>query len=68
VDHLDLVDRLVPCPAQTLVVETPAGELVLVDTKRPPAQGDTVFAEDAFRPYEVGLDVSGVAYCTIRFH
>lgn len=67
-DHVDLVERLVPFPMQTLVVETPTGEIVLVDTRRPPARGDTVFTkEDLFATYEPELKVSGVAYCSIKF-
>lgn len=66
-DHVDLVDRLVPAPLQTLVVETPTGELILVDTARPPAPGDKVLTGDTFTTYEVGLRISGVAYCSIRF-
>lgn len=63
---VDLVDRLVPSPVNTLVIETPSGELVLVDTERTPKQGDTVLIDDAFQPYNQGR-VSGVAYCSIKF-
>lgn len=66
-DHIDLVERLVPAPSHTLVVETPAGEIVLVDTERPPAPGDTVLSDEAFSAYMPGLSISGVVYCLIRF-
>lgn len=66
-DHLDLVERLVPAPTRTLVVETPAGELVLVDTERSPVPGDTILADEEFSAYHPGLHISGVAYCLIRF-
>lgn len=66
-DRLDLIDRLVPSPAQTLVIETPKGELVLVCKDRLPKVGDTVLADDTFMPYQAGLAVSGVAYAVINF-
>ena len=66
-DHIDLVDRLVPAPLQTLVIETPTGELVLVDTARRPKPGDTVLSDDAFIAYKADVPVSGVVYCSIRF-
>lgn len=66
-DHIDLIDRLIPTPAQTLVVETPKGELVLVDTERHPQTGDTVLHDDSFTPYHAGVNASGVAYCIIKF-
>jgi len=66
VDSVDLVDRLVPSPLHTLVIEAPSGELVLVDTERTPKQGDTVLIDDAFQVYNQGR-VSGVAYCSIKF-
>lgn len=67
-DHVDLVERLIPNPLQTLVIETPTGELVLVDTARIPMPGDTVLnGDNTFTSYEAGLRVSGVAYCSIRF-
>lgn len=67
-DHIDLVDRLVPAPAHTLVVETPKGELVLVDTSRAAKKGDTVFLDDdSFSPYQASLHAAGVAYCIIKF-
>jgi hypothetical protein len=48
-------------------VEVPHGELVLVDTKRTPAVGDKVLVNDTFKAYELGMLISGVAYCTISF-
>lgn len=65
-DSIDLVERLVPSPSHTLVIETPTGELVLVDTDRAPKSGDKVLIDDAFSVYAEGR-VSGVAYCSIKF-
>lgn len=65
-DSIDLVDRLVPSPQQTVVIETPTGELVLVDTDRTPKSGDKVLIENVFSVYKEGR-VSGVAYCSIKF-
>lgn len=66
-DRIDLVDRILPLPAQTIAVETPEGNLVLVDTERPPGPGNTVLVEDSFMAYEPDMNVSGVAYCLIQF-
>ena len=68
-EHLDLVERLVPEPTRTLVVETPTGDLVLIDTARPPTKGDTVFTDHVFSKYEASLAgfVTGVAYCIVKF-
>ena len=66
-DHVDLVDRIIPAPTHTVVIETPTGGLVLVDTKRTPKPGDTILSNDAFMPFEKGVFVTGVAYCLINF-
>lgn len=66
-EHIDLVDRVIPAPAQTLVVETPKGELILVDTALQPKPGHTVLIGDTFMAYQPGTQPDGVAYCAIRF-
>lgn len=66
-DYFDLVDRLVTSPAHTLVIETPKGDLVLVDTARRPVAGDTVLSGDVFTPYQADKPATGVAYCSIHF-
>lgn len=66
-EHIDLIDRILPAPSHTLAVETPKGEIVLVSTERAPKAGDTVLADDVFTAYQPPLPVVGVAYCVIRF-
>jgi len=66
-ERIDLIDRLLPAPSHTLVVETPKGELILVSTERKPKRGDTVFVDEAFKKYRRGAAITGVAYCVISF-
>ena len=65
-ESIDLVERLIPDPSQTLVIETPTGEMVLVDTGRTPRPGDQVLINDTFSTYREGR-AAGVAYCSIKF-
>lgn len=66
-DNIDLVDRLIPSPQSTIVIETDSG-LYLVDTKRAPKALDTVLtSNDRLLPYDASQPVFGVAYCTIHF-
>ena len=66
-DTIDLVDRLIPSPQTTIVIETDSG-LYLVDTERAPKASDTVLSSDSrLRPYDASQPVFGVAYCSIHF-
>lgn len=66
-DSMDLIDRLVPSPQTTIVIETDSG-LYLVDTKRAPKARDTVLSSDSrLQAYDASQPVFGVAYCLIHF-
>jgi hypothetical protein len=66
-NSIDLVERLVPHPQHTLVIET-GSDLYLVDTERAPAASDTVLGkDDAIQTYDASQPVFGVAYCVIHF-
>lgn len=65
-EHVDLIDRILPKPQHTIVVETPE-ELLLIDTSRIPRSGDTVLlSDDRVCRYEPDQATVGVAYCSIR--
>lgn len=66
-DNIDLVDRLIPSPKTTIVIETDSG-LYLVDTERAPKASDTVLGkDDNLSLYDASQPVFGVAYCSIHF-
>jgi len=65
--NIDLVDRLVPSPLHTVVVENnenasslKKGDLILVDTTRTPS-------DSAIDAMLAALQISGAAYCVIHF-
>ena len=71
---IDLAARLTPNPEQTLIIEAveslqgiQSGDLVLLHRKQSPSPGDIVLNGDSLMPYESGMTVLGVAYCSIHF-
>ncbi len=67
-EYTDLIDRLIPDPLNTLIVNTPSGRMILVDTSREPREGQTVLdADDRFAKYKTGMQTIGVAYCAVKF-
>ncbi len=67
-ESIDLVDRLIPDPSHTIVIATPSGGLVLVNTSRDPREGQTVLRPDKrFAIYEPGMPTVGIAYCAVKF-
>ena len=64
---IDLVERILPSPTTTIVVEV-ADTLYLVDTFKSPRLSDTVFSADGrIRLHDPTLPAVGVAYCVIQF-
>ena len=64
-EYVDLIDRILPNPLNTIVVET-SDEILLVDTSRKPRTGDRVLLDDdRVCTYNSSLNLVGVVYCSI---
>lgn len=66
-ERIDLIDRLVPSPRNTVVVQV-ENDLYLIDTERKPAARDIVLmADKTVGVYDAAATTVGVAYCLIQF-
>lgn len=71
---IDLSAILAPHPEQVKIIEAveplgdiKSGDLVLLNTARPPTPGNVVLCNESLTVYEPGMAASAVAYCIIHF-